>query len=132
MNATRFHAGSSGRLSKYPFGAVAAAHSGPGIGLGIDMAHPAFYRVGYNAGTGELYIAYDFGLTLEKPSARVRFCNSGLTPMQGFRAALETYYGLFPEAFRVRVAEQGQWMPFAKIRPGQGLGRLRIQIQGGQ
>jgi hypothetical protein len=32
-----------------------------------------------------------------------------------FRAALQRYYEIFPEAFQRRIAEQGLWMPFAKI-----------------
>lgn len=115
VHATHFHAGSSGRLSTYPLGAVAASQPGSGVGLGIDMARPAFYRIGYHAGTGELYLAYDLALTPEKPSARVRLVQFRFDPDAGFRAALDAYYSLFPEAFRVRVAEQGQWMPFAKI-----------------
>jgi len=113
--ATRFHAGSSGRLSRYPLGAVAASEAASGVGLGIDMARPAFYRIGYHAGTGELYLAYDVALTPEKRSARVRFVQFRFDPEAGFRAALDAYYTLFPDAFRLRVAEQGQWMPFAKI-----------------
>jgi len=115
VNATHFRAGSSGRLSRYPLGAVAASQPGSGVGLGIDMARPAFYRIGYNAGTGEFYIAYDLALTVEHPSARVRFVQFRFDSDAGFRAALDAYYALFPEAFRVRAAEQGQWMPFAKI-----------------
>jgi hypothetical protein len=115
VHATRFHAGSSGRLSRYPLAAVAAIQPPSGIGLGIDMARPAFYRIGYHAATGEFYLAYDLALTPEKPSARVRFVQFRFDPAAGFRAALEAYYALFPEAFRVRVAQQGQWMPFAKI-----------------
>jgi hypothetical protein len=115
MSSTRFDAGSSGRLSRYPFGAVAPRSSGPGVALGIDMARPAFYRIGYNAGSGELYLAYDLALTPEKPTAPLRFVQFPFDPAGGFRAALEAYYALFPEAFRVRAAEQGQWMPFAKI-----------------
>ena len=113
VHAGRFRAGSSGRLSNYPFGAVADANRG--IGLGIDPAYPAFYRVGYNAGTSELYLAYDLALTPERPSARLRFAVLGFDAAWGFRAALNAYYKLFPEAFRVRVKDQGQWMPFAKI-----------------
>ncbi len=115
VQATRFHAGSSGRLSRYPLGAVAASQAASGIGLGIDMARPAFYRIGYHAGTGELYLAYDVALTPENPSARVRFAQFRFDPDAGFRGALDAYYSHVPEAFRARVAEQGQWMPFAKI-----------------
>lgn len=113
MNAASFHAGANGRLSRYPLGAV--ANAAQGVGLGIDMARPAFYRIGYNSGTGELFLAYDLGLTPEKPAARVRFCRFDFKPDWEFRSAVARYYAVFPEAFRCRTPEQGLWMPFAKI-----------------
>lgn len=113
VNSTGFRAGSNGRLSRYPFGAVAAGAIGKG--LGIDMGRPAFFRVGYNAGTRTLFLAYDIGLTQEKPSAQVRFCRFEFDPAWGFRSALAQYYDLFPQHFERRIARQGLWMPFAKI-----------------
>ena len=117
-----FRAGANGRLSRYPLGAVAAPSHGSvhGLALGIDMARPAFYRIGCNSGTGELFLAYDIGLTLEKPEARVRFCRFTFEPAWGLRAALARYYELFPDAFRCRTPEQGLWMPFAKISKVEG------------
>jgi hypothetical protein len=109
----RSSAGANGRLSRYPFAAVAT--NGQGIGLGIDMARPAFFRVGYNAGTGELFLAYDIGLAPEKPKARLRFCKFTFDPKWGFRAALARYYEIFPDQFRCRTPDQGLWMPFARI-----------------
>ena len=113
VTASRFRAGSNGRLSKYPLGAV--ADDSRGVALGIDMARPAFFRIGYNSGTGELYLAYDIGLAAEKPTARVRFCRFSFDQEWGFRAALDRYYLIFPNAFRCRTPQQGLWMPFAKI-----------------
>jgi len=84
------------------------------------LAQPAFFRAGYNAGTGELFLAYDLGLTPEKPSARLRFCAFTFAPNWGFRAALARYYEIFPEAFRCRTPQQGLWMPFAKISAVKG------------
>ncbi len=110
--------GANGRLSQYPFGAV--GNETAGTALGIDMRRPAFFRIGYNAGSRELYIAYDIGLTPEKPSARVRFCRFTFDPQWGFRAALAKYKELFPESFRVRMERQGLWMPFAKISEVEG------------
>jgi hypothetical protein len=102
-----------GRLSRYPFAAIAdGAH---GLGIGIDMKHPAFFRAGFNAGTRELFLAYDIGLTPEKPKAQMRFCKFTFDAAWEFRAALAKYYELFPEDFRSRTPEQGVWMPFAKI-----------------
>jgi len=116
-SVNQFHAGNV-RLSRWPMAAV----SGPdgGIGLGIDMLRPAFFRVVYNAGSGELYLAYDIGLTPEKPAARVRLCRFRFDPAWGFRAALARYYELFADQFRCRTPEQGLWMPFAKISKVRG------------
>lgn len=113
LNASRFAVGVNGQLSRYPFAAVANADEA--MALGIDMARPAFVRAGYNAATEELFLAYDIGLTAEKPSARLRFCTFHFDPEWGFRAALDTYYQVFPCHFVRRVAQQGLWMPFAKI-----------------
>jgi len=111
-NVVPFRAG-SGRLSRYPLAAVASGRKG--IGLGIDMACPAFYRLGYNAGSGELFLAYDLALTPEKPEVRLRFVRFTFDPAWDFRSALERYYAIFPEHFRCRTPKQGLWMPFAKI-----------------
>lgn len=118
MDAGRFHLGANGRISRYPFAAVATEEKG--TGLGIDMAYPAVFRGGYNAGTRELFLAYDLGLTKEKPTARLRLCRFGFEPAWGFRAALAKYYEVFPEAFACRTPEQGLWMPFAKISEVEG------------
>ncbi|MEN6424189.1 MAG: hypothetical protein ABFE13_02410 [Phycisphaerales bacterium] len=113
LDATRYAAGANGRMSRYPFGAVAGPDEG--VALGIDMSHPAFFRVGYNAGTQELFLAYDIGLAPEKPVAHLRFCKFRFDPAWGFRAALSRFYELFPEQFACRILQQGLWMPFAKI-----------------
>ncbi len=118
MSAGRFRVGANGRLSRYPLAAVADAEQG--TALAIDPAVPAFFRIGYNAGTGELFLAYDLGLTREKPRARVRFCRFDFDPEWGFRAALAKYYELFPQHFQCRTPEQGLWMPFAKISQVEG------------
>ncbi len=102
-----------GRLSRYPFAAVSDGRRG--IGIGIDMDHPAFFRVGFNAGTRELFLAYDIGLTPEKPKAQIQFCKFAFDPAWEFRSALTKYYELFPDQFRCRTPQQGLWMPFAKI-----------------
>ncbi len=115
QTVSRFpHVGSNGGLSLYPLGAVAGAEQG--VALGIDMAFPAFFRIGYNASTAELFLAYDIGLTREKPAAHLRFCRFAFPSADGFRGALQQYYQLFPDYFRCRIARQGMWMPFASIR----------------
>jgi len=113
LNTSGFAAGANGRLSRYPFAAVATPEKA--IALGIDLSRPAFFRVGYNAATEELFLACDVGLAPEKPTARLRFSRFGFNPRWQFRAALERYYRIFPEHFQRRVTQQGLWMPFAKI-----------------
>lgn len=117
-NVIRFPRIGGGALSRYPFGAVISGSKG--VGLGIDMDHPAFYRIGYSAGTGELYLAYDLGLTTEKPAAHVRLCRFEFDPAWGFRAALDQYQRLFPAHFECRAKKQGIWMPFAPISAVEG------------
>lgn len=111
--AGHFRVATTGQLSRWPLAAV--ADDTRGMALGIDMARPAFFRVGYHSGTGELYLAYSIGLTPEKPTARVRLCRFNFQPAWGFRAALARYYEALPDEFRCRTPEQGLWMPFAKI-----------------
>jgi hypothetical protein len=118
MVTARFRAGANGGVSRYPLGAVADGNRG--VALGIDLARPAQYRIGYSEGSGELYLAYDLGLTAEKRSARLRFCRFEFDPGDGFRGALARYYGLLPEAFVRRISQQGLWMPFAKISQVRG------------
>ena len=118
VNATVFRAGANGRLSRYPLAAVGDANRG--MALAIDLSTPAFCRIGYNATTSELFVAYDIALTREKPSVAVEFCCFYFPGALGFRGALAKYYELFPDAFRSRTPEQGLWMPFAKISQVQG------------
>lgn len=124
-----FRVGANGRLSSYPFGAVSVGPRGRAIGL--DMSRPAFFRVGYNAGTSELFLAYDLALTPEKPEARLTFRTFDFDPAWGFRSALDAYYRLFPKAFERRVAEQGLWMPFAKISAVKGWEDFGFRIKEG-
>jgi len=118
LMASSFGVGANGRLSRYPFAAVAADETG--LGIGIDMAWSAFFRVGYNAATEELFLAYDIGFAPEKPAAHLRFCKFGFDPKWQFRAALTEFYRIFPAYFRCRTMQQGLWMPFAKISEVKG------------
>ena len=118
VNATWFKAGATRQLSRYPLAAVARQDEGKAVCL--DMGRAAYFRVGYSAGAGELYIAYDFGLTPEKKSADFRFCVFPFDAAWGFRGAVARMYELFPDQFRSRTPEQGLWMPFNKISDVKG------------
>lgn len=110
-------AGAAGRISRYPLGAIWNDHAG--VGLGLDMAHPAQYSIVYHPGTRQFYLAYDVALVKETvlfPSgAGFRFVLFQFEPRWGFRAALQKYYDVFPKAFVKRVQKEGTWMPFTDI-----------------
>ena len=103
----------AGHLSKYPLAAASSADGGHA--LAFDAHTPAFGRVGYNAATKELFIAWDLSLPPEQPKAKVKFIIYDFDPEWGMRAALAKYYKIYPEAFKSRTPEQGIWMAFQKI-----------------
>jgi hypothetical protein len=105
-------------LSRWPFAAI--AHGEQGWLLGIDAGWPAVYRCGYNAGTGELFLAFDVGLAPEQPSAHLRLVKARFDGRLGFRGALQRYFEIFPEYFRNRTPQQGVWMPFYQISKVEG------------
>ncbi len=107
----------SGRMSRYPLGAVWNAEHG--LALGLDMARPAQYTIAYHPGTRQLFIAYDLALVKDTDkfpsSADFSFVIYRFDPRWGFRAALQKYYDIFPGDFIRRVPREGVWMPFADI-----------------
>ena len=100
-------------FAAWPFGAVSA--DGRGIAIGIDPDAPVAYRVGISPAIRRLYIAFDLGFAPERNAAQVRFAVFPFAAADGFRGALESYAALYPEAFRVRAPEQGNWMAFHSI-----------------
>ena len=108
----------NGKMSRWPLGAV--DQQGRGLALGLDPRAPAVYRIVANAKARCLYIAFDLGFAPEHPSAHVGFCSFGFNGAQGLRGALARYQQLFPEASRVRIAQQGAWMPFYAISKVKG------------
>ena len=65
-------------------------------------------------------MAYDFGLTPEKPSATVRFKPLASIPGGVSERRWPGTTRFARESFRCRIPEQGLWMPFAKISAVQG------------
>jgi hypothetical protein len=113
FSRTTRHAGGTGRLSLYPLGGVASPSKGHA--LATDPATPAVARIAYNAGTGELFLAYDLALTPERPAVTLRFVEYPCRPDWGFRSALAVAMSMYLDMDRRRVERQGLWMPFAKI-----------------
>ena len=129
MNATRCEVGSSGLLSRYPFGAVASG--GAGIALGLDPSTPVFFRIGCQPQTRELFLACDIGFAKEKNTAQFSFCEYEFDPSGEFRSALSRYYEIYPEAFRTRIKKQGLWMPFAPVSKVEGWQDFGFRIKEG-
>ncbi len=102
----------AGGLNRWPFGAVSVG--GRGFALGIDTAHPAYFRTAVHPRTRLLFIAFDLGLAPEKRTAAFAFRRFTFTG--GFRGALAAYAAREPDAFKTRVPEQGVWMPFRAIK----------------
>lgn len=102
----------AGGLNRWPFGAVSVG--GRGFALGIDTAHPAYFRTAVHPRTRLLFIAFDLGLAPEKRTAVFAFRRFTFTG--GFRGALAAYAAREPDAFKTRVPEQGIWMPFRAIK----------------
>jgi len=125
--------GANGKMSLYPLAAVWNERAG--LALGLDMAHPAQYRLVYHAGTKQFFIAYDFGLsqdTAKSPgSATFRLVLYGFDPRWGFRAALQKYYDIFPQHFTKRVTREGVWMPFTDIAKVPGFEDFGFAFQEG-
>ena len=117
VNVVHIGTGSTGDLSLYPWAMIDDGEAG--LMLGIDVGQPAQYRLGYSAGTGHFFVAYDFGLTEETEGfpngAPFSFVVARAEPEWGFRAATKKYYGIFPEAFARRSPDQGIWMPFTDV-----------------
>ena len=102
----------AGGLNRWPFGAVSVG--GRGFALGINTAHPAYFRTAVHPRTRLLFIAFDLGLAPEKRTAAFAFHRFTFTG--GFRGALAAYAAHEPDAFKTRVPEQGIWMPFRAIK----------------
>ena len=114
--------GATGTMSLYPLAAIWSDHEG--LAVALDMGLPAQYRVGYHAGTKQLFIAYDFGLTQETDqfpaSADFRFVVYPFDPRWGFRAAFKKLQTIYPDYFVVRSHDQGIWMPFTDVAKVEG------------
>ena len=122
LNGVNIHTGANGMMSLYPFANINDDNAGLAIALDMDM--PAQYRIAYNAGTKQFFIAYDFGLTKDtdnlRSAAPFKFVIYRTEPKWGFRSAAKKLYDIFPEYFLCRSKEQGIWMPFTDVSTVEG------------
>ena len=116
-------------LSRWPFGAVTVGDRG--VAVGLDTSAPAYFRTAVNPELRVLYISFDLGLAPEKRDAHLRFVVFPFEARHAFRGAFEAYRKLFPEAFKVRVRDQGIWMAFAKTSEVSGWQDFGFRIKEG-
>ncbi len=116
-NAARLGVGKTGCSSMYPLAAINDERRGLAIAVPLD--EPRIVRLTYDAQHGWLYAAFDLTISAEPQKllnrAEVAVELFDFDPRWGFRAALQRYYELHPEAFHRRVRDVGLWMAFAKI-----------------
>lgn len=109
----------TGPMSLYPTSAIYNAALGKALSIGVDHSKPTHYKLEYNRGTKQLLITFEFGLASDTAnfpnSADFSFMIYRFDADWGFRGAFDKYMRLFPEAYNVRLPEQGIWMPFAPI-----------------
>ena len=119
--------GATGTMSLYPLGEVAGEQAG--LALALDMGFPAQYRLGYQADTRQLFIAYDFGLARQTErfpsSAEFRFVLYRFAPQWGFRAAFQKLMAIFPEYLRCARAIKASGCPLP-ILPRYRAGRTSV------
>lgn len=115
-NTVQLGVGGSGRTSRYPFACVAGEREA----RSLLVTEPAVCHFGYNAGTRELYAAFDVGLasqTRVSGSANVSVIDARTDPQWGLRDTARLFYALLPAYFDpARISRpQGNWMAFQAI-----------------
>jgi hypothetical protein len=107
--------GANGQMSRCPLAHLSRPEGG--LNLAVDPEAPAQYRLGYSHALGLFYVAYDFALTpavTASPSAAAfSFALFASRGDWGYRGGLEVWQKVYPEAFQVRIPDQGIWMAFA-------------------
>ncbi len=107
----------AGTMSYYPLCALSVDNKG--YAAGVDINIPVVYRLAAEKGKGivtELDLAVS-GDTRKFPSrAFFRLVSFDFNSGWGMRAALRTYYNIYPEAFKKRVVNEGIWLPFTSMR----------------
>jgi hypothetical protein len=93
--------------------------AGPvGLCVAVPLDRPATFRTAYNGPQKRLEMVYDFALSPDtrRPNAvSFAFDLYACDPAWGMRSALQRYYRIYPEFFKVYPRVQGQWMAFARL-----------------
>ena len=114
-------------FSRYPLAGM--TNSRNSVALAMDFSHPAFSRIEYDTDKERFSIHFEIGLIPEHPEAVVGFCVYEFRNRWGFRAALQKYYELFADDFKVRAREHGLCLPFAEPSRIAGLEDFGIRFR---
>ena len=101
------------KQNTYPFTCV--GNDSQGLSIGIPMAEPRMYHIGYNSQNG-YFINYDLGVasdTLRLGSSFADFkfiIYKNDNPQWGFRSLVKKYYNMFPQYFKKKNDLEGIWL----------------------
>lgn len=110
-SVARCAAGANGTHSGYPLACVSGRAA---VAMAVDPMLPRIFRIGYEAGSEQLYCVQDVGLCTERNASPSRASFSmavyGVDRRWGFRSAIERYWALYPQAFEKRMPRHGGWI----------------------
>ncbi len=105
-----------------------------GLALAVPLDKPCHFRTAYDGVNKRLDITFDFALSpdTKKPNeASFAFDMYQCNPAWGLRSALEKYYRVYPDMFKVYVPQQGQWMAFNRLSELDNANEFMFALQEG-
>lgn len=110
-------AGSSGSMSRLPFGGLLQGNNGFAVSIPLDQ--PRIHRIEWNAKRNSMILSLEVAVS-DLPSkfpnqVPFEFVLYKFNASGGFREMLQRYYDQNPEAFFDRTDVQGNWMPFTQV-----------------
>jgi hypothetical protein len=113
----RIDCGAAGTISRVP--SLAFSRGPLGLALAVDPERPLHVRLAWQGASRLLVASFDLGLT-EGREAEVALRLFRFDGRGGYRAALERFQDLYPDAVRGRAVHHGLWLPFKSARTIEG------------
>ncbi|MBT4816786.1 MAG: hypothetical protein HON70_13860 [Lentisphaerae bacterium] len=109
--------------------------TGPvGFCLAPDIERPIIFRTTYDGVTRQLQLIYDLALSRDTATPnrwRFAFDLYACDPEWGFRAALQSYYDMYPHLFKNYIPNPGQWMAFTDLKHIDNANEFHFGLQEG-
>ncbi len=109
--------------------------TGPvGLCLAVPLDRPCIFRTAYDPISRRLQLVYDLALSPDTDPPNqwsFQFVLYACDPEWGFRSALQRYYGLYPDFFKVHVNQPGMWMAFSPLSQIDNVNEFRFRFQEG-